>query len=248
MSVLLVDIGNTRIKWARLARGRIGRQQAATHAGWSAREFGRQLFEGAADVRGIVVASVAGRAVQRTFTAAARRATGLTPLFIASARTGGGVTTRYAEPWRLGVDRFSGVIGAHALSGERPALVADVGTALTLDLVDARGVHRGGAIVPGPALMVASLLRATSGIGPRARGAAHGRGPFARSTLAAIEHGARFAVAAAIDAAAAEARRTLGARPRVFLTGGAARAVQPLLRTRHEVVPDLVLRGLAVLA
>jgi type III pantothenate kinase len=146
------------------------------------------------------------------------------------------------------VDRFAGVIGAHALSGARAALVADVGTALTLDLVDASGVHRGGAIVPGPALMVASLLRETSGIGPRARGAAHGRAPFARSTLAAIEQGARFAVAASIDVAASEARRTLGVGPRVFLTGGAARAVRPLLRTRHQLVPDLVLRGLAVLA
>lgn len=248
MSTLLVDIGNTRIKWARLEGGRLGRQRAAVHVNASARSLERTLFSGTRSIRRILVASVAGRAVERRFAAAARRATGVTPTFVRTVRSAGGVTTRYVEPWRLGVDRFVAAIGAHALSGGRAACAIDVGTAMTIDLIDARGVHRGGAIVPGPTVMVASLLRDTDGIRRRARGGAGGGRLFARHTLAAIEQGARIAVAAAIDRGITEARRELGGTPRVFLTGGAAREVRPLVRSRHQEVPDLVLRGLAVLA
>jgi type III pantothenate kinase len=247
VTVLLVDIGNTRIKWAKLARGRLGRQHAAAHLGWHVHRFRREVFQRSSELQRIVVASVAGPNVDRTFAAAARGASGIAPEFIAPVRRAGGVVTRYAEPWRLGVDRFVAVIGAHALSGNVPACVVDVGTAMTIDLVDSRGVHRGGAIVPGPALMESSLLRETSGIRRRARGGGRARSLFARNTLSAIQLGARHAVAAAIDRAVAEARRELRTPPRVFLTGGDAPAIRPLLRSRHLLVPDLVLRGLAVL-
>ncbi|MGH8285608.1 MAG: type III pantothenate kinase [Steroidobacteraceae bacterium] len=248
MSVLLVDIGNTRIKWARLVRGRLGRQRAAAHLEWSARDYRTTLFGKVTDVERILVASVAGARIDRRLAGAARRATGVTPVFVKSVRRAGGVTTRYRDPWRLGVDRFVAVIGAHAMSGGRAACVVDIGTAMTIDLVDGRGVHRGGTIVPGPALMVSSLLRDTSGIGRRARGARGGRALYARNTLAAIEQGALVAAGAMIDRAVADARRTLDAPPRVLVTGGAAPSVRPLVRSAHRLVPDLVLRGLAVLA
>jgi type III pantothenate kinase len=248
VSVLLVDIGNSRIKWAVWSAGRLGRQRAATYGDWNARDFARALFTRPARLERILVASVAGRQVDRRFASAARRAAGIRPTFLNTVRRAGGVTTRYAEPWKLGVDRFAAVIGARSISGARAACVIDIGTAMTIDLVDARGVHRGGVIIPGPELMMASLLRQTSGIRSRAYGRAMGRAFFARSTLAAIGHGARFAAAAAIDRAVSEAHRELGSAPRVFLTGGAASEVQHLLRSRHLSVPDLVLRGLAVLA
>jgi type III pantothenate kinase len=98
---------------------------------------------------------------------------------------------------------------------------------------------------------VDSLLSKTSGIRQRAgRRAGVVRGSlFARTTRAAIEQGSLFAAAAAIDRAAAEARRVLGERaPLVLLTGGGAKAVAPLVRTSYQAVPDLVLQGLAVLA
>jgi type III pantothenate kinase len=248
MSVLLVDIGNTRIKWAESVRGRVGRQHAVAHRGWSTNDFRRALFKRPGRIEKIVVASVADRAVERLLAAAARAATGLAPNFVATVRRAGGVTTRYVEPWRLGVDRFVAVIGAHAIARRRPACVVDVGTAMTIDLIDGQGVHRGGAIIPGPELMVESLLRRTSGIARRARTGGRGGSFFARRTSAAIEHGARFAVAAAIDRAVAEARREVGTTPRVFLTGGSAPSLRPLIRVAHTFVPDLVLRGLAVLA
>ena len=83
---------------------------------------------------------------------------------------GGGVSVGYPEPWRLGVDRYVGMVGAHQLFPGVALCVVGVGTAMTLDLVGARGRHWGGAIIPAPALMVHTLLASTSGIRRRAQG------------------------------------------------------------------------------
>jgi len=247
VSVLLIDAGNTRIKWARLARGRLGAQRAAAHAGWSATELGRRIFGSMRGVEQVLVASVAGARIDRVIAALARQRYGVAAEFVKTRRCTAGVTTLYQEPWRLGVDRFVAIIGAHHLMGDRPVCVVDIGTALTLDLVDSQGRHRGGAIVPGPDLMMASLLKDTSGIQRRAAGAlAAGRSLFARNTRSAIRQGARYTAAAAIDRALEEGRRLLGETPTLVLTGGAAPTLRRLIRRRHRWVPDLVLRGLAV--
>ena len=264
MSILLVDIGNTRIKWARFDGQRLGRQHAAVFAGWKSGDFARRVVgvvPGVSSRRGvgrIVVASVAGERVNRMFIRAARNAHAPKPEFVSSQRRAGGVTTQYVEPWRLGVDRFAMAIGAHDLAKGVGVCIVSVGTALTIDLVNAAGTHLGGAILPSPHLMVDSLLTKTNGIRRRAAGSesslasrlAPGRAGsiFARSTRAAIEQGALLAAAAAIDRGAQEAAHMLGQTPLVVLTGGGAKAVAPLIQTTHVSVPGLVLHGLAVLA
>lgn len=246
MSVLLVDIGNTRVKWATLVRGRVGRMKAAAHKGWNGERIARQV--GAKSLERIVVVSVAGARIDRAFAAEARRRFGITPEFFRSERRAGGVTTMYSEPWRLGSDRLAGAIGAFHLSKHRPVCVISVGTTMTLDFVDADGRHRGGAIAPAPALMVDSLLWGTHGIRRRAQGGRGSKGLFARSTRSAIAEGARYAVAAIADRAVLEARALAGRSPLLLLTGGAAPEIARLIRTRHRYVPDLVLQGLAVIA
>lgn len=248
MSVLLVDIGNTRVKWARLAKGRLGRQRAAAHVGWSGEDFVRRIVGKGRGLERIVVVSVAGARVDRGFAAASRRRTGIAPEFFTSKRRAAGVTTLYTDPWRLGADRLAAAIGAHRLAPRRAVCVVAVGTAITLDLVDARGRHRGGAIVPAPSLMTWSLLAKTNGIRRRARGAPATGSFFARNTRAAIEQGARHAAAAVIDRAVGEARAVVGRPPLLLLTGGAVRHLRPLIRSTHTFVPDLVLQGLAVIA
>jgi len=255
---LLVDVGNTRVKWAVFDGRRLGRQHAEAFAGWRARDFGRALFRSLRGVERILVSSVAGDRVNRMLVEAARHANGPRPEFVASRRRAGGVTTAYDEPWRLGVDRLAMAIGAHRLAGGRAVCVVSIGTALTIDLVDARGVHRGGVILPAPALMVDSLLSKTNGIRRRAgpqlvvgksrAGGGGARGIFARTTRAAVEQGALLAAAAAIDRGVDEARRATGGAPLVLLSGGGAKSVAPLIRRAYRTVPDLVLRGLAVLA
>ncbi len=248
MAMLLVDIGNTRIKWARLDGERLARGKAAVHSGWRPADYARRLLRPARGLNGLVVSSVAGARVNRALGAAARRA-GIATWFVTVPRRAGGVTVGYVEPWRLGVDRFAALVGAHALFDGVPLCVVGVGTALTIDLLDAAGRHRGGVIVPAPDLMVATLLRETYGIRRRAQGgAADPRGLFGRSTRDGIELGARYAAAALIDRAVEEGSSILGREPLVLLTGGGAGAVRTRLRSRCVGVPDLVLKGLAVLA
>ena len=248
MSVLLVDIGNSRIKWARLESGRLGLGRAASYLDWGTTDYRRRLFGRARGVELVLVSSVAGPKANRLLTAAARRA-GARVKFVTVPRRGAGVTVGYAEPWRLGVDRFVAAVGAHALFPSVPVCVVGVGTAMTIDLVGADGRHRGGVIIPGPTLMVETLLYGTHGIRRRARGGpavVAGGSLFGRSTRAGVVQGARHAAAATIDQAVEQARPLVGRAPLVVLTGGGAPAVRGLLRSHWVLVPDLVLRGLAV--
>lgn len=262
LAVLLVDIGNTRIKWARWGDGRLGSMHAAIHAGWTRERYAQRVFaprrsaeRHGSDRLRVIVASVAGARVDGLFASAVRSRAGVDPQFLAASRRAAGVTTRYREPWRLGVDRFAAAIAAHQLAGERGVCVVNAGTTLTIDLVDARGVHRGGVILPGPQMMVASLMRDTAGIEPRAREsgrrgmpASRIENPFARSTKDAIWQGALHALAASVDRASSRARSLLGESPLVVLTGGGARHLDRLIQVRHIEVPDLVLRGVALQA
>ena len=247
MTVLLVDIGNTRIKWAHFTRGRLGKARAAVHSRWGPAEYARHLFAAGAKVERLLVASVAGPGVKGALTTAARRA-GIEARFVHVPRRGGGVTVGYSEPWRLGVDRFVAAVGAHSLFEGVAVCVVGVGTAMTIDLIDARGRHRGGVIIPAPELMVATLFDSTYGIRRRARGGAKGGAAlFGRSTRAGVVQGARHAAAALIDRAAQEAQSLLGRKPLVVLTGGEAPSVRALVQSACVGVPDLVLRGLGVL-
>jgi type III pantothenate kinase len=248
MNTLLVDIGNTRVKWATLRDGKQGPMRAAAHENSGLAL--RALVRGAPrDVGRVVVVSVVDEALSRVLDAAVRRRFGVAPVYIASTRRACGVTNSYRDTWRLGADRWVSVIGAHALAGGRAAVIANVGTALTIDAVTAGGRHRGGAIIPGPEGMVESLLAATHGIRRRAHGGdASVRSLFATDTASALAAGSRFAAAAFIDRAVAEAARTLRGRPVLFLTGGAAPMVQRHLASSFRAFPDLVLRGLAVFA
>jgi type III pantothenate kinase len=249
--LLLVDIGNTRVKWARLVDGKMGRQHAAANAGWGPGEYSRRIIGRgwSRDEGRIVVSSVAGDDVNRALTAAAREAKSPVPEFVASERSAAGITTEYLDPWRLGVDRFVGAIGAHHLASGQPVCVVNVGTAITIDLVDGSGSHHGGAILPGPALMVSSLLTQTSGIRRRATGGPSGiTSLFAKTTRTAIGQGARYAAAAVVDRAIEEARIQVGSRPLVLLTGGGSADIKPLIRSPAVSLPDLVLHGLAVWA
>ena len=247
MSVLLIDIGNTRIKWARFDGERLGRQRAAVHSGWGGEDYARRVIGSGRRLDRILVASVAGARVDRSLVLAARRARAPAPEFVVSQRRAAGVTSGYHEPWRWGVDRFVAAIGAYHLAKGRAVCVVGVGTAMTIDLVDAAGRHRGGAIIPGPTLMVDTLLKNTDGIRRRAQGGAGGGNSlFGRSTRAALVQGSRYAAAALIDRAVGEARALVrGRSPLVVLTGGGAPSVQPLVRSACVSVPDLVLRGLA---
>ncbi|MGA2024283.1 MAG: type III pantothenate kinase [Steroidobacteraceae bacterium] len=258
--VLLLDIGNSRLKWA-LLRGTYRRGQAfaasgalpldALQAGETA--FSRLLAAFGPELR-IQACNVAGVRIERQLRASVRRAGLRPPRLVRSARDSAGVRNAYTEPWRLGADRWVRLIGGRAEHPGRALCIVSAGTAVTLDLLDARGRHRGGSIMPGPRLMIESLLEGTAGIRRRAGGrnaatfsATNRDVLFARDTRAALAAGARYAAAGLIEQAMRSARVLLGARPRLLLGGGAADAIAPLLRVAHRREDELALRGLAVL-
>lgn len=242
---LLVDIGNSRVKWATLAGGLLGTQRAESYAGWTTEDWKRELF-GSPGIDAVVASSVSADP-SAALDAAARLAIGRTARFVATTSEAAGVRNAYRDPRLLGVDRWLAVIAAHATT-HGPCCVADVGTAATFDAVTTNGTHLGGYIVPGPELMVRSLHGGTADLAGRtAASGAAGAAPLADNTRDAIESGCRLAVAALVDRAVADVARELGMAPTLLLTGGAAPAMAPLLRTAARPVPDLVLRGLAAL-
>ncbi len=257
--VVLLDIGNSRLKWAllrgRYRRGRRFDAQGALAWGRAKRTAALfRIFSACAPIAAVEVSNVAGRAAAQDVRAAARQAGLPPPAFLRTTHRAGGVRNAYPEPWRLGVDRWAALIGAHFEYPGRALCLVAVGTALTIDLVDAYGRHRGGSIIPGPALMIDSLLNGTAGIRRRAdvrqSAPSLGRRPaplFARNTRDAITGGALHAAAALIAEAMRQARSTLASSPRLIISGGAAKAVARLLRERHERGDELSLRGLAVL-
>jgi type III pantothenate kinase len=247
MTVLLVDVGNSRVKWARCEHGVLGAQQAADHAAWTVSDWRAALFAGAA-VERVVAASVAGGASLAALHEAARAVTGRGIERVTTQREAAGVVNGYADPGLLGVDRWLAMIGAWCRV-RGACVVADIGTAATVDVLSPDGRHRGGYIVPGPHLMVAALLQGTSDLASFHATSPPGMGPaFADNTRDAIERGCRVALAAWVDRCVAEAGKLLGTAPRLLLTGGALPEVRPYLESRGEEVPDLVLQGLARVA
>jgi type III pantothenate kinase len=246
--ILLLDMGNTRLKWALLRARKLGRMRAVRHAGDPAAVAAIVRNAPLALAR-IVAVNVAGPRFERALAAAARGRRGLRVEIVRSARSAGGVRNGYTDTWRLGADRWVSAVGAHALAGRRGVVLANAGTALTVDAVSAGGRHLGGVIVPGPAAMIETMLAGTHGIRRRARGGKSSvRGLFAANTASALASGAAYASAALIDRAVDEAKRLMGGRPLLLLTGGSARALAPHIKSGYRLVPDLVLRGLAVLA
>jgi type III pantothenate kinase len=242
----LVDIGNTRIKWALYDGKRLGQHGNAVHRGGvdaALQTFARALPR---ELTRVVVANVAGDALER----ALRAAVGSRAVdFVATSAERFGVRCAYDEPQRLGVDRWVAVLAAyHRAAGA--ACVIDSGTAVTFDAVAADGAHLGGLILPGARLLASALDRNTSNIGatPAPAGAPKGLALLGRDTATAVGHGAMLALAAARDRAVRTVAAALGAAPRVYLTGGDAAPLREWLETKVEPRADLVLEGVALFA
>ena len=168
--------------------------------------------------------------------------------FVSSSERFQDLTNGYLEPGLLGVDRWLGIIGAWTIA--RQALcVIDAGTAVKADAVDAAGQHLGGLIVPGIHLMRESLLKRTSDIAKAAeRSTPSLAGVLANNTIGAVSRGSVFALAGMTDLVVDFVAQHVGAKPKLFITGGDAPLITGAMRLPGEMVPDLVLRGLAAVA
>jgi type III pantothenate kinase len=235
--ILECDIGNSRCKWRSLAvDGSIVERGCFDH---------RDGFAGLPDLGSITrirVASVAGDQVLQQFLTRLAGST-IEPEFAVSTVSAVGVTNAYAHAaGRLGVDRWLAVVAAYQRQ-QGAALVIDVGSALTVDLVAANGRHLGGYIVPGAELMMAALRAETGKVRFERCNEEVGLG-FGCSTADAVHAGILASQIGTVRVAIAEANRQISTGFAILLTGGGAAAVASYLQDEVIEVPDLVLDGL----
>jgi type III pantothenate kinase len=246
--ILLVDVGNTRLKWAWLMSTGLSDQQAVIHRDAKPGLWTAALFESGRRATRVLVSNVAGAAMAKLLTRHARKAFRVTPEFVTATMRFDGLNNGYLDPGLLGVDRWLSLIGAWTRVRDVLCIV-DAGTAVKVDGIDASGQHLGGLIVPGIHMMRESLMSKTSDIAKAADLSTPSlAGVLANNTIGAVSRGAVFALAGMADRAADAIGQATGTKPRLLLTGGDAGILMGLMRTPCEVVPDLVLQGLAVLA
>jgi type III pantothenate kinase len=243
---LLFDLGNTRLKAALgQADGSFRMLGEAVH-----REHGMAAALAGA-LAGLepggmtaLAANVAGPGAGAALASALRAAGSGELAFLRAGPEACGVRCAYAEPGRLGADRWAALIGARAMTGEA-CLVVDAGSALTIDALAEDGRHLGGWIIPGLAMMVAALDARTGDLARfRRASAAPADAAFPADTGPAMVGGALLAAAGAVLRARARLDQACGGDARLLLTGGDAEVLLAELG-EGELVPDLVMRGLA---
>ena len=237
--MLTIDIGNSSIKWAlwrqheMVASGRCSYLKAQVQQAFA-------CWQSLSPQKQVIVACVAGADVEHAVTAWMRQHWSVAPIFLRSTEKLGDVINAYTDPSQFGVDRWAALLGARALT-DQPVCIIDAGTAITVDLMDARGRHLGGLIMPGLEMMRAALVQRAAGIHQT-----DGKlSAFANNTADAVSSGTLLMVRAAIVDICASAAEHLGNDMTIIITGGLSKTILSLLglpKMWHQ--PDLVLQGL----
>ena len=245
MTFLALDIGNTRLKWAQYASPQPGatllRHGAVfleTIDGLSETEW--RSLPAPASMLGCVVA---GEGVKRRVEEQLE-IWDVEPRWVVSSSQACGVINSYDHPSRLGVDRWVAVIGARhrvlAQGAARPALVVMVGTAVTVDAIDANGRFLGGLILPGFGLMLKALEMGTAGLKAPTGEAVE----FPTNTSDALMSGGTDAIAGAIERMHRKLQVRTGQAPALIMSGGAAVKLAPVIELPFELVDTLIFDGL----
>ncbi len=235
---LLVDMGNTRIKWvARAGDADIGAGNVdalpALETQWLA----------LSPPAGISVSSVVSDAGNRALADLAERLWGQRPLFAKTRQDSHGVHLAYAEPKKMGVDRWLALIAARHLTADL-CMIVDAGTALTVDVLDDSGAHQGGVIAPGLQTMWDSVFSNTH-IPPQRP---EDYPPFlGNDTSSCIAAGTLMSSRGLLEQLYRRLSDQFGRSPRVIMTGGFSTLMSAALGFPVELKPRLVLDGLALL-
>ena len=246
-NTLLLDIGNTRIKWAWLSTAGLEHTGSVVHAGLDLRAHARTVWGAVATPARIVASNVAGAEVQARLSEVTVALWAREPEFISAQANAFGVVSGYTTPAQLGADRWLALIAARSHTTDTVCVI-DCGTAITIDTLMDDGYHAGGLILPGLGLMQRALCDHTQLIATDVTQAPCPLTPYARSTGAAVQLGALYAVVGAIERAVADTEAALGTEVSRIITGGDAQAVLAHLSGHYQHQPDLVLQGLAIVA
>ncbi|MEI6706608.1 MAG: type III pantothenate kinase [Methylococcales bacterium] len=236
---LLVDMGNTRLKWATVNDEQLITGEPLLNTQLSQQTL-MNIWQSLTEPKQLVIACVtANHSLALVMAVAVSLWADINIVRVSSQAQSLGLTNAYLHPEKLGVDRWLALIAARHFYAV-PACVVDCGTAITVDLIDADGHHLGGLISAGLALMKKSLAHGTDAL------------PFsdtsypleaANFTEAAIYSGTLLAAVGLIEQVLAKHGNVS-----VILTGGDAALIAPHLSIKAIVDPNLVLRGLAIVA
>lgn len=243
---LLIDVGNTCIKWALAdAEGELGEARSVRHHGALPVDL-HAAWELMEPPSAVHIGCVAGDDLGERLRRICQTYWGLAPAFVETRSQALGVCIAYAEPSRLGVDRWLALVGARHRCAEIPVLIVDAGTAVTFDALAADGRHLGGQILPGIGLMRQVLLARTR-IPPAS--VIDTDVLWGSDTAAAIGAATLQAPAALAVQLFRQLAEQAGREPEMILTGGDGERLLGLMRGQGVdavSLPDLVLEGLAV--
>ena len=245
MSFLAIDIGNTRLKWALYEQPRPGAALMTQGAVFletidTLAETDWRSLPAPASMLGCVVA---GDGVKRRVEEQLELWE-LEPRWVVSSAKACGVVNGYDHPVRLGVDRWTALIGARqrvlASGKARAALVVMVGTAVTVDALDETGRFLGGLILPGFGLMLRALEMGTAGLKAPTGEAVD----FPTNTSDALMSGGADAIAGAVERMHRKLMQRTGQEPLLLMSGGAAVKLSPITDLPFETVDTLIFDGL----
>ena len=242
---LVVDAGNTTVHFGLSTRERIlGEFRLPTHTprfiAAAVREIRRRV-PARRGFGGALVSSVVPR-MDRTLARVCWRL-GTIPAFLTH-ETPTGIRLRYRKPQEIGADRIANAAAARERHG-LPAIVVDIGTAITFDCISRNGAYLGGIITPGPHLARSALAERT-GLLPLVdvQKPPHVIG---KSTVHAIQSGMVYGTRALIKGLVDELRRAMGGRPKVIFTGGQLESIVAGWSYPRRIDPLLTLHGLRII-
>jgi type III pantothenate kinase len=251
MTFLALDVGNTRLKWGLYDSPAPGAKLLGSGAVFLenidrlADEDWRELPEPTHMLGCIVAGEAIRRRVEEQM-----ELWDITPHWAVSSAAEAGLTNGYDHPTRLGADRWVAMIGAHARmlhahgSAPKPMVVVMVGTAVTVEAIDASGKFLGGLILPGHGIMLRALESGTAGLRVPTGEVCE----FPTNTSDALTSGGTFAIAGAVERMVHHVRQHCGAEPACYMTGGAGWKMAPSMSVQFELVDSLIFDGLLEIA
>ncbi len=249
MTLLALDIGNTRLKWAHYASPQPGAALLAQGAEFleNIDKLADGVWAALAQPTHILGSVVAGDAVKRRVEEQMEM-WDIAPQWVVASESEAGLSNGYDYPSRLGADRWVAMIGAYhrmlALGQPRPMVVVMVGTAVTVEAISPDGRFLGGFILPGHGIMLRALESGTAGLHVPTGDVC----PFPTNTSDALTSGGTFAIAGAVECMVQHVRQHCAAEPMCVMTGGAGWKMAPSMTRPFELVDNLIFDGLLVIA
>ena len=236
-SCLLIDHGNSRIKWALTDEGDLSVGQVIDYHD---EETDFSPWEKFNTVQRVLVSNSAGPKAFAYLVNRCQKQWQLNPEPLQAKPEQCGVINSYLEPQTLGADRWLALIAARQIYQGSLAVI-DCGTAVTCDALSKEGVFLGGVISAGPKVAADALVKKAAHLDLDEM---HYPGAFNTDTASAVSAGSLIFTVGGIEKVLNEFRSKLGDEIRVLMTGGWADTLAPLMDLDAAVYPDLVLQGI----